>query len=257
MESDKANSDKALPAGTIVLHPTFRAEGTTISVTDLKAPKGAQKSFERAQSALQNNNAAEAGRNLEGAVKAYPNYASAWLLLGELSEREQRVQIAAEAYRKAISSDGKFVLPYLRLARLAGDEKQWEEVVVLTDRALELDPLDSPDGYCLSAIANYHLENREAAEKSARKTIMLDAPHRFPQIHLVLANVLHKRGDIAGALAEMRDYLKYAPVADDAEMVRARLHEEKQLAKMLKAEQPEPSRAPAAPELRTAPEDPR
>jgi tetratricopeptide (TPR) repeat protein len=229
-----------LDAGTIVLYPIFRIEGTLVSVSDLKVPKEARKSLERAQNALQKDNIAEAHRNLDGAVKAYPNYAFAWLLLGEVLEREKRFQFAAEAYRKAISIDAKFVPPYLRLARLAGDEKKWQEVVDLTDRAMELNPLDFPDGYSLSAIANYSLENLDAAEKSARKVKLLDAQHRFPQIHLVLANILHKKGDIAGALAEMRDYLTYAPNADDVEIVRARIQEEEKLAKRLRAEQPEP-----------------
>jgi tetratricopeptide (TPR) repeat protein len=229
-----------LEAGTIVLHPIFKVQGTRVSVTDLKAPNGARKSLERAQDALQKGNIAEAHQYLDRAVKAYPEYASAWVLLGEVLEREKRVQVAAEAYRKAISIDAKFLAPHIRLARLAGDERKWQEVVDLTDRALELDPLDFPDGYFLSAIANYNLENLDAAEKSARKGILLDAPHRFPKIHLVLANILHKKSDIPGALAEMKDYLKYAPGADDADMVRARLLEEEKLAEMLSTDQPAP-----------------
>jgi hypothetical protein len=56
----------------------------------------------------------------------------------------------------------------------------------------------------------------------------------------IASNILHKKGDIAGALAEMRDYLTYAPNADDVEIVRARIQEEEKLAKRLRAEQPEP-----------------
>jgi tetratricopeptide (TPR) repeat protein len=229
-----------LDAGIIVLHPIFRIEGTLVSINDLRAPKEAKKSFERAQSALQKNDIAEAHSYLDEAVKAYPDYASAWLMMGDVLEREERFQMAADAYQKAISIEAKFVPPYLKLARLAGREKKWQEVVNLTDRALQLNPLDFPDGYSLSAIANYNLDNLDAAEKSARKAKLMDAQHRFPQIHLVLANLLRKKGDVAGALAELRNYLTYAPNADDAEIIRERLREEEKLAEVLSVEQPEP-----------------
>jgi len=68
----------------------------------------------------------------------------------------------------------------------------------------------------------------------------MDAQHRFPQIPQVLANLLRKKGDVAGALAEMRNYLTYAPNSDDTEIIREHLREEEKLADVLSAKQPEP-----------------
>jgi hypothetical protein len=40
-----------------------------------------------------------------------------------------------------------------------------------------------------------------------------------------MANILTRKNDKAGAMEELRNYLKFAPKADDADAVRARLKE--------------------------------
>ncbi len=74
-------------------------------------------------------------------------------------------------------------------------------------------------------MANFNLGNLDAAEGNARKLERLDTGHRFPQVHLILAGVSRKRQDSAGEVAQLREYLKYAPQASNATQVRSRLHE--------------------------------
>ena len=110
----------------------------------------------------------------------------------------------------------------------------------LTDRALALDPLDFPEVYFLNALAHYNLNNLEVAERSARKEQRLDVRHRIPQVHLILANILTRKHDIAGSTEEMRSYLKFAPTAADADEVRSRLQENEKLLSAPPDKQPEP-----------------
>lgn len=209
-------------AGTIILYPVVRVPGTTISVTDMGAPKKARKLLTQGENALKKNDLSGAEEDFMAALAAYPRYASAWFHLGQVYEMRQRNEEARRAFGKALEVDGNYVGPYVELARMAALERKWEETADLTDRALKLNPLDLPYGYYLDALANYYLNRLEAAEKSARMLERLDGQHRFPEVFLVLANVLRRKHDTAGEVAQLWAYLKWAPQSANAPEVRAR-----------------------------------
>ncbi|MBP1623401.1 MAG: repeat-containing protein, partial [Acidobacteria bacterium] len=142
-----------------------------------------------------------------------------------------RDKAARESYSKAIEVDKVFVRPYLRLARLAMADEDWENAVDFTNQALELDPIAFPEAYYLNSLASFNLEDLVTAEKSARKGQRLDLDHQYPKMHLILANILSIRQDVQGSMEEMRKYLKVAPTASDAAQVRARLQEKEKVAK--------------------------
>jgi tetratricopeptide (TPR) repeat protein len=212
-----------IDVGTIVLYPAARVQGTTVSLTSLAAPKDAQKALGRAEKAFQKKKLDEAEKDALAALHVYPVFAAAWFRLGQVYVQSDRVDEAKSAYVKAMEADANYVNPYIELARLAAVETKWEETARLTDRALELDPLDFPYGYYMNAVANYNLGHLDAAEKSARKLNQLDSLHRWPQIHLVMASILHRKRDYGGEAVQLRAYLKYAPESADANEVRSRL----------------------------------
>lgn len=214
-----------IDVGTIVLHPMAKVQGTLASVTNMQAPKAAKKALERAQRALQKRHFEEAEKDLKTALKVYPAYAAAWLALGEVYQRQQRNQEARTAYTEAISADRRFVSPYIQLARLAAQEQNWKEVADFTDRALELDPLDFPEGFFFNSLAYYSQNKLDIAERSARKALRLDSFHRIPQVYLILAYILRQKQDIAGAAEQLRNHLKFAPATALADRVRSQLQE--------------------------------
>ncbi len=212
-----------LDAGTIVIQPIARASGTLVSATDLQAPKQARKALERAQKEYKKKQFEEAEKDLQAAVGAYPNYATAWLELGRVYQQSQRMQEARGAYTKSVAADSKFVAPYISLAHIALLDKNWQEVANLTDQALELDPLDFPQGHLFNAVANLYLGKLDVAERSVRKAQRLDSQHQMPQTFLVLADILERKQDIAGSVDQLRSYLKLAGTAPNSDQVRARL----------------------------------
>jgi len=214
-----------MDVGTIVLHPISKVTGTTVSATNMRAPKDAKKAMERGDKALRKQKLEEAEKNLQTAVEIYPAYASAWFTLGRVYQEQQRTADARLAFSKAIEADGNFVSPYVELARIAAADKKWEEVASLTDRAMALDPLDFPDGFFLNSLANFNLRNLNAAERSARRAQRLDSLHKFPLGHLILASILQQKQDFTGEAEQLRFYLKYAPQATNAGQVRTRLLE--------------------------------
>jgi tetratricopeptide (TPR) repeat protein len=209
--------------GTIVLYPTVRIGGTMVSVTNLAAPKDAKKALERAEKAFQKKNLDEAEKYAQTALKAYPGYASAWFQLGEVYSQSHRIEEARSAFSKAIEADRKYVNPLVAMARLAASESKWQEAAALTDRALDLDPLDFPGSYYINALANYNLKEFAAAERSARKLERLDAPHRWPQVHLIMAGIFNHKKDWSSEADELKAYLKHAPQSSDQNQVLARI----------------------------------
>jgi len=123
----------------------------------MQAPKAAQKAFERAGDELRQNKPDHAEKHLQAAVAVFPKFAEAWYALGLIHEQRRRVDDARSMFSRAIDADDKFVSPYVELARLAGVERKWQEVVDLTNRALALNPLDIPEGFYFNALANFNL----------------------------------------------------------------------------------------------------
>jgi tetratricopeptide (TPR) repeat protein len=222
--------------GTIVVYPIERVKGTAVSLTSLLAPKTARKSMERAQKAFQKKKYGESESLLRAAIDVYPRYVEAWFALGQLLQQEQRNDEARGAYAKAVDADKLYVGPYIRLAQLSLTEGKWQEAANLTDQALALDPISFPEGYYFNALAYYNLGKLDLAEKSARQEQRLDSRHQFPRVHLILANILARRQDTVGAIKEMRNYLKLAPNASDADYVRSRVQEKEKLSKAVDTE---------------------
>lgn len=220
---DMNQTTGTLDVGTLVLYPAARVPGTTVSITNLAAPKEAKRSMERAEKALQKKRLAEAEKHLDAALAAYPAYAEAWYRLGQLCRIGKRTDSARLAFTNAIEADANFVGPYVELARLAALDQKWQEAADLADTALRLNPLDFPYGYFVDALSNYHLNRMDRAEKSLRLLLRLDSRHRYPEAHVLLADIFRRRRDAAGEASQLLDYLKYAPKASDAPRVRARL----------------------------------
>jgi hypothetical protein len=72
-------------------------------------------------------------------------------------------------------------------------------------------------------VANLNIGELDLAEKRARQGQRMDFSKRFPQFYLVLANVFIMRQDLAGSARELRSYLKFAPNASNAGLVRSRM----------------------------------
>jgi tetratricopeptide (TPR) repeat protein len=121
---------------------------------------------------------------------------------------------------------------------MAYEAEDWTQVLNLTNHVLDLDPLKYANvtGYILdldpldyaeacfyNSAANYKLNKIEDAEKSGLKAERLDVRPRFPQLHLLLAEIFARRNNYALAIAEIQTYLALAPRAKDADQARERL----------------------------------
>jgi tetratricopeptide (TPR) repeat protein len=200
-------------------------EGGTVSMTSMMAPKDAKKSYEKGLDALKKKKTEDAQKEFERAVTVYPKYADAWFRLGSLQLTQKNTEAARNSFGQAIIADPKLVTPYVELAILDARDGKWKEAAESTGKAIRLDPVDFPVAFYFDAVANYNLQNFGAAEKSARQLQKLDTQHRYPMADRILASVLADKKDYSGAAQQMRNYLKFAGTAKDADEARGQLRQ--------------------------------
>lgn len=209
-----------LEVGTIVLTKMGAAEGPTISVNAMTVPKEARDAFEKGRKAGVEKHFDEAITELNKAIAAYPQYAAAWSLLGEIHRLQNQFDQAKEEYGKALAADPKFVSPYFGLAAMAVVENKWTDAARLTDKLIQLNSLAYPMAYFFNAAANLNLGKLDAAELSARTFQQVDKAHTRPDIALLLANILTGKHQYAEAAQLYRDYLAVKPDAPNAEALK-------------------------------------
>lgn len=233
-----ASSSGSMDVGVIVVERTTKIKGMTLSAQPYKAPPNARKAYEKGLDAENKGKLAEAHKYFEQAVTRYPKYASAWFQLGMLFERENQKDSARDAYTHSTASDMQFLPPFLSLASLAFQEGDWPAVLQYTRHILDLDPfnygetnsyvldldeLNPAAAYFYNAVANYNLNRLEEAEKSALKAERADLLTKFPQLHVLLAEIFTRKRDYPLAILELRSYLELVPHAKDADLIRQRL----------------------------------
>ncbi len=99
--------------GVIVLHRAGSITGTTTSVTSLAAPKKARKAYQRAVKEVRKKNAnhEKAAGELKKATGLYPEYASAWELLGQIRLAQSDEPGARQAFESAVAGDPQYIQP--------------------------------------------------------------------------------------------------------------------------------------------------
>jgi tetratricopeptide (TPR) repeat protein len=214
-----------IEVGTIMLKRLGNVKGTAISATTLQAPKDARHAFEKGSKAFFAEKMPEARKELEKAVRIYPQFAAAWSRLGDIEHRDHNLQAAHDDYQKALDADPQYVNPVFGLALLAIAEKNWQDAARLTQQVNSLNAYAFPAAGFYNAAANYNLGKYEMAEESARKFKAADNQHIHPEVSLLLSNILAQKQDFAGAAQQIRDYLLLVPNASDAAQLDAKAKE--------------------------------
>jgi Tetratricopeptide repeat len=247
---DLTSSIHSLDVGSIVMERVTKAKGATISAAPYNAPSNARKAYEKGLRAERIGKLADARKYFQQAVDISPRYASAWFRLGTVLEKENEKDSARAAYTKASAIDTRFLPPYLSLASMAYEAQDWTSVLQFTGHVMALDPLNyggensyivdldewnPADAYFYNAVANYKLNNIEAAEKSALKAERVDLLTRVPLLHLLLAEIFTQAKDYALAIAELQTFLELYPHAKEGDLAR------EQVAKLEKLSHSAPS----------------
>jgi tetratricopeptide (TPR) repeat protein len=197
--------------------------GPTVSVTRLAVPGKASSEYQKGCGALKDKKLSDAEEHERSAIRLYPSYAAAWVLLGQVLDAENKRDDGRMACSQARSVDPSYVAPYLCLANFAATEENWQEVSMLSGSALTLDPAGNAYSFYYAADAAFHLGDLTKAEKDAQNSITLDKWRHLAQAHLLLAEIYKAKADLIGQAAQLREYLKIAPNSPDSAGVKTTL----------------------------------
>jgi tetratricopeptide (TPR) repeat protein len=230
--STRPMPNRAEEALSCLLPPLTSVRNSTIAAGDLSIPTHAKKEYAAACAALKDKKTEMAEKHLRKALQQYPKYSAALVTLGQVLATRRQTREAHNFCSQASDADVNYVPAYLCLADLAAREEAWDEVLKLSNRALEIDPATDAVAYEYNAAANLMSNNLAAAEKSALRALEIDKNNTEPRVHFVLAQIYDAKGDLANETAQLREYLKFAANPDDAAIVKQYLSElEEQTAK--------------------------
>ena len=144
----------------------------------------------------------EAESRLLSAVEIYPEYATAWASLGQIYQGKKQLEKASAAYSRAVKADPKYTVPYLHLIEIQLAEGRHQEALETSEGLLKLDNT--------LGIAHHSLAQYGEAEQAIRKA--LKSLHTPPTMsHLLLGDLLARKGTFVEAAEELRLFLKAAP----------------------------------------------
>jgi tetratricopeptide (TPR) repeat protein len=200
-------------------------DSPTVSVARLAVPGKARDEFQKACKNLKHDNFATAEEHARRALEIYPDYAAAWVVLGQALTAGNKENEGAQACKQAMKVDPTYAPPYICLAQFAGRTNHWDDVYTFSDHAQSLDPLGDPYVYFYKAMADLHLKRYAQAEREARYAEQLDDSNDIPKLHLLLAQLYQTEGNRAGETVELQKFLELSPHDSDWQAARSTLAE--------------------------------
>jgi Tfp pilus assembly protein PilF len=196
-----------------------------IEANESNMPGKAKGPFHAAMKALDNNNEAEAAKQLQAAVDAAPKFAAGWHALGILDEKRLfRYDDAKAAYQHAIEADPKLLSAYVTLAHVCVKTKDWQKASETSDALIKADTKRAyPEIYLHRAVALYGLKDFAGAQSSIEQAIKLDPMHKRPRAEYVLGRILEAKGDTKGATEHIANYLGMDPGTPDSSVIKSHL----------------------------------
>jgi len=197
------------------------------AVIDANVPQAARSEFEKGSHAvLQEGNLDKGIVHLENAVRVYPQYLEALLLLGTAYMDKQNWLKAEAVLQQVLALDAKTTSAYFALGELYLRQKKYREAEANIVSGIPLEP-NAVQGHLLLGRLYYELGDLVKAGPQVGTALQLDP--KFARAHLLAANILLRAHQIENAVVEFEEYLRLepkGPYADQAKQTVARLKQQ-------------------------------
>ena len=184
------------------------APGSTISVGSLSIPEGARKDMASGEQWLQKGDYTRSIGFFKKAIKAYPGYAEAYLMMGVAYRAQSNIEEAGAALRKCIELNPRSGAAYAALGEVYNEGKDYAEAEKTLLKAVELIP-ESYQAHEELARTYWVLQNWQQAEPHAARALTL-APNS-PAAHLLMGNIELRKKNGQAALQQFQEYLRLDP----------------------------------------------
>jgi tetratricopeptide (TPR) repeat protein len=183
------------------------------AILDARVPPNAWQEWEQAELALQSDNAGNARKHLQKAVKEYQSFAAAYRLLALLDFDEDKLEDAEQHVRQARTIEPENAYGYALEGALRNRQGRPEEALNLLERAVAL----APTWRGQFELAKAHFALKAFAEAAAAAQKALDFRNAaFPEAHVLMGNILVNLRRYPAAALEYQTFLKMAPDSPSA-----------------------------------------
>jgi Tfp pilus assembly protein PilF len=187
-------------------------------VLNAAVPPAARQEFEAGRLAVQDAKKLDEGlQHLQQAVKLYPDYLEAQLLLGTVYMDEKQWEQAEGALRQALRINPKTAPAYFALGEVYRRQKKYPAAEKELLEGLKLDD-KSVQGHLTLGRVYYDQNDIAKAGPHVGKALQLNP--RLAEGHLLAGNILLKARQAENALAEFQAYLVLAPEGEFAPQAR-------------------------------------
>jgi VWFA-related protein len=202
--------------------PEAQFEAGTVSALDLNAPEKAVKMLKQATSQLKAERTKEAAHSLEQAIKTYPKFVSAHILLG-ITYFDLKDGRAKDELETAAHLDDQFPVSFLYLGMLSLSSNDFASADANLEKAAFLSPNDP---HILNALAFAQNGARKYAEvlRTVDHLHQLDH-HGMADVHYIAAAAAISLHDIDSSKAELSTFLREEPSGPLSPVARQRLEE--------------------------------
>ncbi|GEM_PF-4462849 len=211
-----------LEIGELTLKSTGPGSAFIFSTVARSAPGKARSQLIHALVSIGSGHFEEALASLDKAIRAFPQYSTAFELMGEVLEQTGRRDLARECYRQAATADPAYGKPLVRLAEMAADDQNAEEAARWAGMANHLAPGAFAKTYLIEGSAYFNLGRIDDAGKAAQAGIGADRADSVPGLHRLFGEVLYQQRKYAAARDQFNLYVTGAPNAPDCADVKAR-----------------------------------
>ncbi|HKX29561.1 MAG TPA: tetratricopeptide repeat protein [Blastocatellia bacterium] len=203
---------------------TVKPKDRLLSVADLQeVPKSARKAYEKGLKLAQEKKPEEAVKQLELAVREFPEYLQALNKLGEQYLQLKKVAEAQATFEQALAVNPKYALPHINLGLIHTAQRRFADAITEFETGNRLD-----DSFPIShlnlglALMSNTPPDFDRAEKEMTRALDLGGKS-FAYARLYLFNLNLRRKTVDKAVEQLEAYLKEVPDAPDAQEVRERL----------------------------------
>src|SRR5215470_11406299 len=208
---------------TVVLHRKLtkeerKAQEATVSMHRLRIPGKARKQLEKGDAALRKGKLAHAEKYYREAIALYPQFEEAQNSLGVTLMREGKKAEGRAAFEAAIAVNQNYAPAEVNLAKIAFDEKRFNEAYAFAQQALRREPLNVSALFVAAEAAFFKGEYDDTV--SYTRTLHSLPHEQYGLAHYLAAKSLEALHQPDAAIGEYETFLQEDPTDSNAKRAR-------------------------------------